>query len=77
VPSQILISSHSPFIICAAWNGTERDFIYQVRPESGRSLIRPFKQVIEEQHIQLGKVDGVRTHLSLTVADEVMAGYYA
>ena len=35
VPSQVLISSHSPFVICAAWNGDEREFIYQVKPESG------------------------------------------
>lgn len=55
MPSQVLISSHSPFVICAAWNGDEREFIYQVKPESGRSLIRPFARIIEEQGIQLGK----------------------
>ncbi|MGH7393095.1 MAG: AAA family ATPase [Candidatus Rokuibacteriota bacterium] len=26
--SQVLISSHSPFVICEAWNGEDRDFIY-------------------------------------------------
>ena len=29
--SQILISSHSPFVICEAWNGEDRDFIHQVK----------------------------------------------
>ena len=75
--SQVLISSHSPFVICAAWNGDEREFIYQVKPESGRSLIRPFTQIIDEQGIQLAKVHGEREHLSLNVADQVMAGYYS
>jgi len=77
VPSQILISSHSPFVICAAWNGEERDFIYQVKPEGGQALIRPFSQIIDEQQIQLAKVQGKREHLSLNVADQVMAGYYS
>jgi predicted ATPase len=77
VPSQVLISSHSPFVICAAWNGDEREFIYQVKPEAGKSLIRPFAQIIEEQGIQLSKVHGRREHLSLNVADQVMAGYYS
>ncbi|MGH3692088.1 MAG: AAA family ATPase [Gemmatimonadaceae bacterium] len=77
VPSQVLISSHSPFVICAAWNGDEREFIYQVKPEGGRSLIRPFAQIIEEQGIHPGKVHGKREHLSLNVADQVMAGYYS
>lgn len=75
--SQVLISSHSPFVICEAWNGEEREFIFQVKPEEGHSVIRPFEQVIEEHGIQLGKVRGEREHLSLNVANEVMAGYYS
>ena len=77
VASQALISSHSPFVICEAWNGDERDFIYQVKPEAGQSLIRPITQVISEHEIQLGKKDGERSHLSLNTANEVMAGYYS
>jgi predicted ATPase len=77
VPSQVLISSHSPFVICEAWNGEEREFIYQVKPEAGRGLVRPFMEIIDEQGIQLGKVGGERKHLSLNVANEVMAGYYS
>jgi len=75
--SQVLISSHSPFVICEAWNGEKREFIYQVKPEEGRGLIRPFGEIIEEQEIHLGKVHGERKHLSLNVANEVMAGYYS
>jgi predicted ATPase len=29
--SQVLLSSHSPFVICEAWNGEDRDFIHQVK----------------------------------------------
>jgi predicted ATPase len=29
--SQILLSSHSPFVVCNAWNGHEREFLYQVK----------------------------------------------
>ncbi len=77
VPSQVLISSHSPFVICEAWNGDEREFIYQVKPEGGKALIRSFGQIIDEQQIQLGKREGERSRLSLNVANEVMAGYYS
>ncbi len=75
--SQILISSHSPFVICEAWNGDDRDFIYQVKQQNGEAVIRPFKQVIEEEGIQLAKVEGKRAHLSLRTADEVMAGFWS
>ncbi|MDP9227380.1 MAG: ATP-binding protein, partial [Actinomycetota bacterium] len=77
VANQTLISSHSPFVICEAWNGEERDFIYQVKPEAGGSLIRPFSQIVDEHQIPLGKVHGERKHLGLNVANEVMAGYYS
>ena len=33
--AQVLISSHSPFVITEVWNGGDRDFIYQVQPEPG------------------------------------------
>ncbi|MBA7714052.1 hypothetical protein ES703_123066 [subsurface metagenome] len=72
---QVLISSHSPFVICEAWNGNDRDFIHQAKVESGKSLIRKFSEVISEQGIHLGKVDGERNHLSLKTAEEIMSGY--
>lgn len=74
--SQILISSHSPFIICDAWNGEDRDFIHQIKTVDGRAQIRPFTEVIEAQGIHLAKDDlGSRTHLSLSNAREIMDGY--
>jgi hypothetical protein len=76
--SQVLISSHSPFVICEAWNGEDRDFIHQVKVVQGRSQIRKFSKVIEEQGLQLGKDDqGGRTHLSLKTAEEVMGGRFS
>lgn len=76
--SQVILSSHSPFVICEAWNGDDRDFIYQVKPEAGKARIRKFSEVIEDEKIQLGKdTAGKRTHLSLNTASEVMAGYWS
>ncbi len=34
--SQVLLSSHSPFVICEAWNGEDRDFIHQVKVVTGK-----------------------------------------
>lgn len=75
--SQVLLSSHSPFVICEAWNGDDRDFINQVKVVEGKSVVRRFSQVIEEQRIPLGKVDGERVHLSLKTAEEVMSGRFS
>lgn len=76
-PSQILISSHSPFIITEAWNGPERDFIYQVKSDHGSAVVRRFRDVITAQGIHLAVEGGVRDGLSLRTADEVMAGYWS
>jgi predicted ATPase len=74
--SQLLISSHSPHVIVEAWNGVDRDFIYQVRPNHGQSQLRPFTDVVAEQKMQLEKdSSGRRTRLNLNVADRVMDGY--
>jgi predicted ATPase len=76
--SQVLLSSHSPFVICEAWNGEDRKFIHQVKVDNGQALIRDFDQVIREQGIQLRKDNvGDRTILGLTTAEEVMSGYLA
>ncbi len=74
--SQVLISSHSPFIICEAWNGEDRDFIHQVKVINGRAVIRRFSAAIEELGIHLAKdASGKRTHLSLANAEAIMSGY--
>lgn len=76
--SQVLISSHSPFVICEAWNGEDRGFIHQVKITNGKSQVRKFSEAIGAQGAQLGKdADGQRTHLSLKLAEEVMSGRYA
>jgi transposase-like protein len=67
----------SPFVICEAWNGNEREFIYQVKPEGGQALIRPIAQMIDEHEIHLAKKKGERVLLSLNTANELMAGYYS
>lgn len=74
--SQVLISSHSPFVLCDAWNGEDREFVHQVKVEGGRAVVRAFSDAIAAQGIQLGRDGaGTRTHLGLRNAEEVMAGY--
>jgi len=74
--SQVLISSHSPFVLCDAWNGDDREFVHQVKVEDGHAVVRKFSDAIAAQGIQLAKdADGKRTHLGLRNAEELMAGY--
>lgn len=74
--SQVLISSHSPYVICEAWNGEDRDFIHQVKVVDGKAKIRKFGTVVAEQGIHLRKDKiGARTILGLVNAEEIMAGY--
>jgi len=74
--SQILISSHSPFVMCEAWNGEDRDFIHQVKIENGQCVIRKLSEVIALNAGPLGKdKTGERTVLSLRNAAELMSGY--
>jgi hypothetical protein len=74
--SQVLISSHSPFVICEAWNGEDRNFIHQVKVDDGQAKIRRFQEVIDGHGIQLQKdATGQRLVLSLKNAELVMSGY--
>jgi predicted ATPase len=74
--SQVLISSHSPFVICEAWNGEDREFIHQVKIEGGRSVVRKFSDAVKEQGVILAKDGkGERTVLGLRNAEELMSGY--
>lgn len=74
--SQVLMSSHSPFVICEAWDGEDRDFIYQVKVKDGHALVRKFSDVVTEHgiHLQKDKI-GSRTILSLHNAEQIMSGY--
>ena len=77
--SQVLISSHSPYVICEAWNGEDREFIHQVKIVGGKAQIRKFSDIIAAQEIHLAqdKETGKRTHLGLNVAEQVMSGYWS
>jgi AAA domain, putative AbiEii toxin, Type IV TA system len=75
--SQVLISSHSPFVVCEAWNGEDRDFIHQLKIENGECISRKLSDAITQQHVVLAKDDsGQRTMLGLRNAEELMSGYY-
>jgi predicted ATPase len=75
--SQVLISSHSPFVVCEAWNGEDRDFIHQLKIEDGECVIRKLSDAVAHQHIVLGKDDAnKRNVLGLRNAEQLMSGYY-
>jgi predicted ATPase len=76
-PSQIVISSHSPFVITEAWNGEDRGFLYQLKVTDGGAVVRGFETIVQEHGIHLRKEGGERRGLSLATADQVMDGYYS
>jgi predicted ATPase len=68
--TQILLSSHSPFVIVDAWNGSERDFIYQCHPSEGMARVSKFSDVVKEGGVL--RSDGT---LGLALAEQVMDGF--
>lgn len=69
-PTQVLMSSHSPFVIVDAWNGEERDFIYQCHPSNGMAQVAKFSEAVARGGVlQAGGVLGIR------LAEEVMDGF--
>jgi len=68
--SQVLLSSHSPFVIVDAWNGNERDFIYQCHPSEGMAKVSKFSDVVQEGGVL--RSDGT---LGLALAEQVMDGF--
>jgi predicted ATPase len=77
--SQVLISSHSPFVMCEAWNGQDRDFIHQFKIENGQCMVRKLSDAIRDQGVTLSRdqldEQGRPIHLGLRNAEELMSGY--
>jgi predicted ATPase len=69
-PTQVLLSSHSPFVIVDAWNGEERDFIYQCHPSGGTAEISRFRDIAASGGTL--RSDGT---IGLTLAEQVMDGF--
>ena len=44
---QVLMSSHSPFVITELWNEGNRDFIYQCNPVDGTARLVKFADALE------------------------------
>lgn len=68
--TQVLLSSHSPFVIVDAWNGEERDFIYQCHPSEGMAKIAKFSDVVQQGGML--RTDGT---IGLALAEQVMDGF--
>jgi len=75
--SQVLISSHSPFVLCEAWNGEDRDFVHQVRVQDGCAVVRSFADAVTAAGAMLRKTPEGRVELGLKNAEELMSGYLA
>lgn len=68
--SQVLLSSHSPFVIVDAWNGDHRDFIYQCNPSEGMAKLAKLSEVVRDAGaLRSGGV------LGLALAEQVMDGF--
>jgi predicted ATPase len=67
---QILLSSHSPFVIVDAWNGPERDFIYQCHPAGGEARIERFADLAPQGGML--RSDGT---IGLSHAEQIMDGF--
>ena len=68
--SQVLMSSHSPFVITEVWNSGDRDFIYQCSPTHGIAKIVKFTDAL--QGTGSLQADG---KIGLRQAELVMDGY--
>lgn len=68
--SQVLLSSHSPFVIVDAWNGDHRDFIYQCHPSEGMAKLSKFSEVVQDAGVL--RSGGT---LGLALAEQVMDGF--
>jgi predicted ATPase len=68
--TQVLLSSHSPFVIVDSWNGEERNFIYQCHPSDGISRITKFSDAVSG-----GGTLRSGNEIGLRLAEEVMDGF--
>jgi hypothetical protein len=68
--AQILISSHSPFVIVDVWNGDDRNFIYQCHPAEGSAKVEKFSEIVKQ-------VGTLRSggEIGLALAEQIMDGF--
>jgi hypothetical protein len=68
--AQVLMSSHSPFIIVDAWNGDDREFIYQCHPGQGSAKVEHFSKIAKN-------VGTLRSggEIGLALAEQIMDGF--
>jgi len=69
-PAQVLLSSHSPFVIVDAWNGEDRDFIYQCHPAQGSAKVEKFSEIV--QRAGTLRAGG---EIGLALAEQIMDGF--
>jgi energy-coupling factor transporter ATP-binding protein EcfA2 len=66
---QVLLSSHSPYVLCEAWNGPSRNFVYHITEANGRSNVSPVTAVMATFGGTL-QTDGT---MSIRLAERIMS----
>jgi len=66
---QILLSSHSPYVLCEAWNGPSRAYIYHVTEHGGESQVASVEAVMRTF---AGTLRGDGT-MSIRLAERIMS----
>jgi putative AbiEii toxin of type IV toxin-antitoxin system/AAA ATPase-like protein len=66
---QILLSSHSPYVLCEAWNGVSRGFVFHVTEQGGQSTVASVEAVMHTFGGALAS-DG---SMSIRLAERIMS----
>lgn len=69
--TQVIMSSHSPYVLTTAWNGDSRSFVRYVGASEGRAYVRPLQDVVEAS----GELAwGEFSNMSTQVAARMLSG---
>lgn len=66
---QVVLSSHSPYVLCEAWNGSSRQFAYHITEQEGRSKVSSVEDVMQTFAGAL-QADGT---MSIRLAERIMS----
>ena len=67
---QVLISSHSPYVLVDAWNGPSREFVYHVTEKDGRSQVQSVADVMKTFAGSLQSDDSMTVRLAERIMSE-------
>lgn len=71
--TQVIMSSHSPYVLTTAWNRESREFVRHVGSEDGRSRVRPLAELLEESGLLAW---GEFSTLTTQTAARIIGGHF-